>query len=72
MIVLPPGVSEECFQLAAIDDEIVESDEMFRLIIETLHPNDVVNGNTSVVIQDNDCKHSNNNYACHCNNSEDL
>ena len=56
---IPPGVSEECFQLAAIDDDIVESDEVFRLLIETLHPNDVVNGNTTVVIQDNDSKDSN-------------
>ena len=38
-----------------MDDEIVESDEIVSLIIDTLNPYDiVVDGNSTIIISDND------------------
>ena len=51
---IPIGASETCFQVEAVDDEIVESEEVFAVIIAATHPNDMVNGSTTVVINDND------------------
>ena len=50
------GASEACFQLEAVDDDIVEAEEEFTLVTETIHPNDTVDGSTRVVVTDNDCK----------------
>ena len=58
--VIPTGESEICFQLLAVDDEIVESEEELILIVEPTNPNDRVVGNTTVTIVDNDCKGYNN------------
>ena len=52
--VIPVGVLEACFQLVAIDDTIVESDEGFTLVIEAANPNDEVIENATVIIVDND------------------
>ena len=49
-------MSQACFQLVAIDDTIVESEEVFTLIIEASNSNDIVSGNVTVVIVDNDSK----------------
>ena len=51
---IPPGVSEACIQLLAVNDEIVEDDEAFILTIESELPQDRVNGSVSVIISDND------------------
>ena len=51
---IPPGVFEACIQLLAIDDEIIEDDEVFILTIESELPQDRVNGSVSVIISDND------------------
>ena len=54
--VIPPGVSEACVLLLAVDDEIVEDNEAFTIIVETDDPSGMVNGNASIVISDNDGK----------------
>lgn len=54
--VIPVGESQYCFQLVAVDDTIVESDEEFILVVETKNSNDIVSGNVTVVIFDNDSK----------------
>ena len=54
--VIPVGVSQSCFQLVAIDDTIVESDEEFTLIVEAENLNDVISGNMTIVVSDNDGK----------------
>ena len=59
-IVIQIGESEVCFQLLAVDDEIIESEEDLILIVEPTNPNDRVVGNTTVTIVDNDCKGYNN------------
>ena len=43
-----------CLQLLAVDDEIVEDDETFVITFKTKNANDVVMGNVSVDIIDND------------------
>ena len=52
-------MSQACFQLAAVDDIIVENEEEFTLIVEVTNPNDRVVGNTTINISDNDCKYDN-------------
>lgn len=52
--VIPPGASESCFQLLAVDDEIIEETEVFMVIVETVNPNDVINKTILVVVTDND------------------
>ena len=42
-----------CFDLLAIDDDIIEDEEAFTVIAETIHPNDM-NTNATVTITDND------------------
>ena len=60
LVAIPVGVSEVCFQLVAVDDVIVESDEMFILVVEATNSNDMVDGNIVVVtISDNDRKDDN-------------
>ena len=53
---IPIGATKACIRLEAVDDEIIEADEIFILVIETIHSNDSIDGNTTVVISDNDCK----------------
>lgn len=55
-IEIPVGESEICFQLLAVDDEIVESEEEFTLIIQPTNPNDILDGNVTINIIDDDCK----------------
>ena len=52
--VIPPGVSEACIQFVAIDDELIEDEEHFSVVVEVGNPNDIVYGNTTVTILDND------------------
>ena len=52
--VIPVGVSEACFQLVAIDDHVVENHEEFTLVVEATYSNDVVIGNATFIIADND------------------
>ena len=54
--IIPPGLTRACLQLEAIDDEIVEDNELFMVIIEAVNPSDSVNGTTSLTIYDNDGK----------------
>ena len=54
--VIHVNTSEACFQLVAIDDEVVEDDETYTLIVNALNPNDNVDANTTVIIVDNDGK----------------
>ena len=56
LVIIPIGVSQVCFEVFAIDDAILESEESFTLVVEAMNPNDVVDGNTTVVISDNDGK----------------
>ena len=53
-ITITPGMSEACFEILAVDDEIVENDEEFVVTAEADNPNDIVNGNVSINILDND------------------
>ena len=56
--VIPPGASEACVLLLAVEDEVVEDNEVFTITVETADPSDTVNGSTSIVISDNDGKQS--------------
>ena len=53
-IIIPPGVSNACFQVLTVDDDIVEGNETFTVMMETEDPNDFVNGTVSVIVSDND------------------
>ena len=53
-IVLPPGESEVCFELLAVDDDIVEHTEEFTLTVEAANVHDRVNGTAIFTILDND------------------
>lgn len=53
---IPVGVFQTCFPLEAVDDEIVEDDEIFSVVAKVINPNDMVNSNTTVIISDNDGK----------------
>lgn len=55
--VIPPGISEACLLLLAIDDEIIEDNERFTVIVEAKNPSDMVNGTTMIIISDNDGNH---------------
>lgn len=59
-ITIPSGTSEACLQLLAVDDEIVEVEEVFVITLKAGNVNDVVFGNVSVNILDNDgmCYHN--------------
>ena len=52
--VISSGASEACLLLLAVDDEIVEVNELFTLVVEAENPRDTVNGNTSIIVLDND------------------
>ena len=58
-----PGVTEACLELLAVDDEIVEDTELFKVIVNTESPNDMVNGTTMIIILDNDGIHDASYYA---------
>ena len=47
-------MSEACIQINAIDDELIEDEEHFSVVAEVGNPSDIVYGNTSVTILDND------------------
>ena len=53
-ITITPGMSEACFEILAIDDEIVENDEEFVVTAKADNLNDIVTGNVSINILDND------------------
>ena len=49
------GSYEACFQLEAVDDEIVEAEERFTLVVEARNKYDTVDGNTTqITVFDND------------------
>ena len=52
--IIPVGVLQACLQLVAVDDNIVEGDEVFIVMVEPFNPGDKINGTTSVIISDND------------------
>lgn len=52
--IIPPGGSEACLKLVTFDDDIVEDDEHILVMVESTNPSDRVDGNTSVIISDND------------------
>ena len=52
--VIPPGDSEACFQLLAVDDETVEDDELFTVVVETGNSNDILNETATIIMSDND------------------
>ena len=51
---ISPGASKACLLLLAVDDEIVEDNELFTVTVETENPRDTVNGNASIIVSDND------------------
>lgn len=53
---IPIGESSVCFQVLAVNDKIIENEEVFTLIVEPFNPNDIIDGNTTLIIVDNDCK----------------
>ena len=57
--VLSKAASETCFQILAVDDEIVEYDEELTVVFEPTNPNDRISGNTTIIISDNDRKNAN-------------
>ena len=54
--VIPPGVSEACILVLAVDDEIVESNELFYVTVDMGNPRDTVSGNATLTVADNDGK----------------
>ena len=54
--VIPVGVSDACFQLAAVEDMVIEDDKNFTLVVETANSNDKIVGKTTFLISDNDGK----------------
>ena len=61
--VIPPGVSNVCIQLLAVDDDIVEGEEVLIGEVVATNLRDSVNGNVSIVIIDNDGTQSLLNYT---------
>ena len=64
---IPIDETEVCFYVEAIDDEIVEDEETFYFAIETLDTRDTADGNSTVVVFDNDgtwCMHCTCSYVC--------
>ena len=55
---IPPGLTKACLQLEAINDEIIEDNEQFTITFKAMNPRDSVNGTTSLIVDDNDGKHS--------------
>ena len=53
IVVISRGENNTCFELLAIDDNIIEDDELFTIVVEAIHPNDR-GTNTTVTISDND------------------
>ena len=51
--VISRGQDKTCFELMANDDDIIEDDELFTIVVEAIHPNDR-GTNTTVTISDND------------------
>ena len=49
--IIPPGSSEACLQLEAVDDDIVEGVDVFAVTADSA---DTVNGNVSIIVTDND------------------
>ena len=53
--VIPPGNFETCFEIEDIDDDIIEDNDTAIATVQPLNPNDqILNGNTSITIIDND------------------
>ena len=47
-------MSEACIQIHALDDELIEDEEHYSVVVEVGNPSDIVYGNTIVIILDND------------------
>ena len=56
--IIPPGLSKACLQLLAVDDDIVEGNDIFTVTAEAANTRDLVNGNASITISDNDGKNN--------------
>ena len=52
--VIPPGSSEACLHLEAVDDDIVEDNDIFTITADASQSGDRVNGNVSLTLTDND------------------
>ena len=52
--VIPLEESEACFRLLAVDDDILENNEVFMIMVAAQNRNDMINTNVLVVISDND------------------
>ena len=52
--VISPRKSEACLQLVSVDDQLIEDKETFSVVVVAQNENDRVNGNTTVIIFDND------------------
>ena len=59
--IIPPGVYEACIKVLAIDDRIIEGDEIFTVSVEVEDQRDRIDGNATVIISDNDGKLQHNN-----------
>ena len=51
---VPPGESEGCVQILAVDDEVVEENEVYTVFVQAENANDRVNGSVTIIITDND------------------
>ena len=54
--IVPVGESQACFQIVAIDDTIVEGEEVFTLVAEAQNSRDIICDNATINILDNDRK----------------
>ena len=61
-ILIPPGYTMGCFELMAVNDDVVEIDDRANAVIVAGNPNDrLVNDTTLIILIDNDSTCQNNN-----------
>ena len=54
-VVIPPGYHKACFDIEAVDDDIIEPHDLITVTTMAVNPNDVViNGTTTITVIDND------------------
>ena len=49
-----PRVTETCLKLVSVNDDLIEDEETFSIMVVAQNANDRVNGNVTVIIFDND------------------
>lgn len=53
-LTITPSVPETCLKLVSVDDDLIEGEEIFSVMVVVQNENDRVNGNVTVIIFDND------------------